>query len=30
LPEVDAGLIEQPLVEIDKGLRLCRPQDRVR
>jgi arsenate reductase len=23
-------LIERPLVETDKGVRLCRPQDKVR
>lgn len=26
----DPVLIERPLVETDKGVRLCRPQDRVR
>lgn len=26
----DSRLIERPLVETDKGVRLCRPQDRVR
>lgn len=26
----DPILIERPLVETDKGVRLCRPQDRVR
>lgn len=26
----DPKLIERPLVETDKGARLCRPQDRVR
>ncbi len=26
----DPRLIERPLVETDKGVRLCRPQDRVR
>jgi arsenate reductase len=26
----DPILIERPLVETDKGARLCRPQDRVR
>ena len=25
----DPSLIERPLVETDKGVRLCRPQDRV-
>jgi arsenate reductase len=25
----DPALIERPLVETDKGVRLCRPQDRV-
>jgi arsenate reductase len=28
--EADPRLIERPLVETDKGVRLCRPQDRVR
>lgn len=27
--EADSRLIERPLVETDKGVRLCRPQDRV-
>jgi arsenate reductase len=26
----EPSLIERPLVETDKGVRLCRPQDRVR
>ncbi|MDR2857544.1 MAG: arsenate reductase (glutaredoxin) [Novosphingobium sp.] len=26
----EPGLIERPLVETEKGARLCRPQDRVR
>ena len=26
----EPGLIERPLVETDKGVRLCRPQDKVR
>ncbi|PKB14740.1 arsenate reductase [Novosphingobium kunmingense] len=26
----DPKLVERPLVETDKGVRLCRPQDRVR
>ena len=26
----ESRLIERPLVETDKGVRLCRPQDRVR
>jgi arsenate reductase len=26
----DPSLIERPLVETEKGVRLCRPQDRVR
>jgi arsenate reductase (glutaredoxin) len=26
----DAILVERPFVETDKGVRLCRPQDRVR
>ena len=25
----DSRLIERPLVETDKGVRLCRPQDKV-
>ena len=28
--EADPILIERPLVETDKGVRLCRPQERVR
>jgi arsenate reductase len=28
--EADPRLIERPLVETEKGVRLCRPQDRVR
>ena len=27
--EADSRLMERPLVETDKGVRLCRPQDRV-
>ena len=27
--EADPKLIERPLVETDKGVRLCRPQDKV-